>query len=69
MYKIRNNLTPTYLSEPFKIASSEYATRHSNGINLSIPKPNLEIFKQSLTYYGAKTWNNLPIEHLLNISN
>jgi len=60
MYKIRNKLTPNYLSEPFKLVSSVYDTRHADGINLSLPKTNLEIFKQSLSYKGVVIWNNLP---------
>ena len=62
MYKISNKLAPDYLLESFKTLSSVYSTRKADGVNLSIPKPNLEIFKQSLSYNGAQIWNQLPTE-------
>ena len=62
MYKISNNLAPDYLFKSFETLSSVYSTRQADGVNLSLPKPNLEIFKQSLSYNGAKIWNQLPTQ-------
>ena len=37
-----------------------FNTRNSDSLNVVIPKPILEIFKQSFRYSGPKTWNSLP---------
>ena len=63
MFKVFNNLTPSYISENF--------TRRNN-LNTSInlrsssagcfipPKPRTECFKHSLRYSGCLVWNSLP---------
>ncbi len=40
-------------------------TRFANNINVVIPKPNIETFRNSFMYQGAISWNSLP-PHLKN---
>lgn len=53
--------TPPYLTELFQYAPQRphRAARVSNNI-LNIPKPRVDLFKQSFSYSGAKLWNSLP---------
>ena len=37
-------------------------TRNANSFKVTIPKPNIECFKRSFKYAGAKIWNNLSDE-------
>ena len=37
-------------------------TRNANSLKVTIPKPNIERFKRSFKYAGAKIWNNLSDE-------
>ena len=65
MFKVYNEITPTYISENF--------TLHNN-VNDSVvlrsitsgcfvpPKPRTEYFKQSMKYSGCLIWNSLPDE-------
>ncbi len=36
-------------------------TRNTDSLNVYIPKPNIECYRQSFTYAGGKIWNDLPI--------
>ena len=63
MFKIYNNVAPTYISENFTLR---------NNVNTSInlrsttsgcfipPKPRTEYFKHSMRYSGCLAWNSLP---------
>ena len=55
MFKVVHNLVP-YLSEQFsrRNTAHDHNTR-GNHVNLSIPKPNTNILKNSLAYNGADT--------------
>ena len=35
-------------------------TRNANSLNVVPPKPNIQLYCQSLKYSGAKVWNLLP---------
>lgn len=59
MYKIMNDLTPTYLRNRFELKDTRYELRGYK--SLVIPKPNTEYKKRSLSYRGAKSWNNMDI--------
>ena len=39
---------------------SECTTRLNSQLNIMVPKPNIEQFKQSFLYQGSTLWNNLP---------
>ena len=65
MFKVYNDLTPTYISENFSVR---------NEVNISVilrssasgcfvpPKPKKECFKHSMRYSGCLIWNSLPNE-------
>ena len=62
MYKIFNNLTPSYLQEFFTFTSDIHQrSLRSNSYNfLYIPKPNIELYRNSLSYSGSKIWTVIP---------
>ena len=61
MYRCLNGLVPEYLSDCFTnqrdVFTYNFRRDHQNVV---VPRPNKEIFKKSLTYSGAKLWNELP---------
>ena len=61
MYKCMNNRTPSYLQNMFSPQSnSRYKLRSEEHRNLSVPRPRIEMYKNSFSYSGAKIWNSLP---------
>ena len=63
MYKIFNNLTPSYLQEFFTFTSDihQRSPRSTSDNLLYIPKPNIELYRNSLSYSGSKIWNAITI--------
>lgn len=62
VYKIMHNLTPSYLQTLFQF-TNEVHTRNlrSTAENLLyVPKPNYEIYRNTLAYSGSKIWNAIP---------
>ena len=66
MYKIANNIAPAYLINLFQMRNSSDVTisnlRSVANKNFLIPKPKLNLFKNSLSYSGAIIWNSIPLE-------
>ena len=66
MYKIANNIAPSYLINLFQMRSASDDTitslRSVTNKNFLIPKPKLNLFKNSLSYSGAIIWNSIPLE-------
>ena len=60
MYKIMNDHAPNYLVNRFNVKYSGYDLRGFK--NLSIPKPNTDFKKRSISYCGATIWNSLPTD-------
>jgi hypothetical protein len=62
MFKCISGQAPNYLCDHFTLQADlhSYETRNSSNGCLALPKPNKEIFKQSLLYNGPKIWNSLP---------
>ena len=61
MYKVKNEIAPSYVCELFTPKTSNYSLRNSDGYDL--PKFNTITFgRKSLRYYGPKLWNSIPIE-------
>ena len=63
MFKISNSLTLDYINEMFHLRplnNTLQSLRSSAAINYVLPRPNKELFKQSLIYSGPLIWNNLP---------
>lgn len=58
MYKTINDQMPKYLSNKFNFKNISYNMRGYK--NLEMPKPRTDFMKRAISYYGAKTWNNLP---------
>ena len=65
MYKVANNIAPSYLIHLFQMRSASDDTitslRLVTNTNFLIPKPKLNLFKNSLPYSGAIIWNS-PLE-------
>ena len=58
MYKILNDLTPTYLRNEFEYVPQHYSSRF--GEILYLPKPRTDYLKRSFKYRCAKAYNVLP---------
>ncbi len=51
-----------YLSEKSESSpGSDIITGSQTNEELVVPKPNLEMFRQSIAYQGPRIWNSLPI--------
>ena len=60
MYKIRNGVSPKYLTEMFTIQESNYEMRDNS--KFSVPTYMTVTYgKDSFSYFGAKLGNNIPI--------
>ena len=57
MRKITLSKVPTYLTDLFVTSDVPYRTLRNE---LVVPKPRIDLFKASLSYSGAKLWNDLP---------
>ena len=56
-------ISPSYLRNIFANVSNVHTCNLRNSsVDLFIPKPKLEIGKNSLHYRGSVLWNKLPIE-------
>ncbi|MCG7869794.1 MAG: hypothetical protein JAY74_25915 [Candidatus Thiodiazotropha taylori] len=67
MYKVANNIAPEYLTDLFQMRSCNTDDTISNlrsisNRNFLIPKPKIDLFKNSMSYSGALIWNSIPLE-------
>ena len=66
MFKVANNMTPTYISENFTsrnhVTNTTMLLRSSTAGCFIPPKPRTEYFKRSVRYSGCLMWNCLPQE-------
>ena len=63
MYRVSRGETPQYVNELFQQRpqnENEPQLRSTSGLTFVPPRPNKEIFKQSITYSGPIIWNSLP---------
>jgi len=61
MYKIKNQLSPSYVQSLFTNRESNYDMRDND--RFTIPNFNTVTYgKKSLRYYGAKLWTDIPTE-------
>ena len=63
MFKISKSITPSYINAMFTlrpINETLLSLRSVNTSNFQTPRPQNEIFKQSLICSGPVIWNNLP---------
>ena len=66
MYKVVSNISAIYLTEMFQLRGSNndetMTLRSDSNKNFKIPRPKLNLFKNSASYSGALTWNSFPAE-------
>ena len=63
MYKIHNNLSPSYLMRIFTNTSNVHSHNLRNSeLNNYVPRPRTESAKGSLHYRGSVLWNKIPSE-------
>ena len=62
MFKTMNNLNPPYIKNLFKFTNEihDRCLRSASDNLLYIPKPNCELYRNSLAYSGSKIWNSIP---------
>ena len=60
MYKCLNESAPAYLSQRFKKCSQIYSRTTRNCNDLKLSKCRLATGQRSLSFRGAKIWNELP---------
>ena len=62
MYRVFNSQTPSYLNDLFQCHThSRGNLRYTSSLYFIIPKPNLELFKESISCSGTILWNSNPI--------
>ena len=66
MYKIDNNIAPSYLNEMFFIRDTTLKNtasnlRSSESKNCLVPQAKCNPFKGSLSYSGVMLWNSIPV--------
>ena len=66
MYKIHNNLAPSYLNEMSLMRDANLDNTTSNlrsvaNKNFVVPLAKCNLFKGSLTYSGVIIWNSIPV--------
>ena len=59
LFKCIRNIGPKYLRDFFSIRETSYNLR-GNGVNLCVPKFNLNFMRNSFTYKCGQLWNKLP---------
>ena len=63
MYKIHNDLSPSYLRRIFTNTSNVHSHNLRNSeLNYYVPRPRTESAKGSLHYRGSVVWNEIPSE-------
>ena len=68
MYKVARNTAPVYLTDLFRMRrngsnlnDSQLNLRSTSNGKFIIPKPKINLFKNSFSYSGALIWNNILI--------
>ena len=66
MYKVYNNLAPTYLQELFQMRNVNHDNTASNLRSVSrknyiLPQAKCNLFKGSLSFSGVIFWNSIPV--------
>ena len=62
MYKIHNDLSPSYLRRIFTNISNVHSHNLRNSELNYVPRPRIEYAKGSLLYRGSVLWNKIPSE-------
>jgi hypothetical protein len=59
MYKVKNGIAPDSIGNLFNICDNQNYCLRSNLNNFKLDKPNRNFLKKSISYSGAKCWNDL----------
>ena len=59
-FKAQLGLVPNYLTQLFNLNNNVNHQLRSNNRSLYIPKSRTNFLKNSFSYRGAVSWNNLP---------
>jgi hypothetical protein len=59
MYKVKNGIAPDSIGNLFNICDNQNYSLRSNLNNFKLDKPNRNFMKKSISYSGAKCWNDL----------
>ena len=67
MYKILNNLAPSFLHEMFQMRAVNLESTLSNLRSVAnkhyiLPQAKCNIFKGSLSFSGVLVWNSIPLD-------
>ena len=62
MFNAKNQEAPENMANLFRLSNNEKYDLRNNGINFQLDKPKTNFLKKSISYSGAKCWNNLPNE-------
>ena len=67
MYKIHNNLAPSYLHEMFQMREVNLDNTTSNLRSVTnkhyvLPQAKCNLFKGSLSFSGVLVWNSIPLD-------
>ena len=69
IYKILNDLNPSFIQEIFETRKTKRAVRERYKKNLEIPRVNQALFgTKNLRFYRPKIWNSLP-HHIKAVKN
>ena len=61
-YKCLKNQAPSYLRNmSLRSDTHGYETRHASSRKLSVPKPNIEKYREAFVYQAPKLWNEPPM--------
>jgi len=61
MYKVSKESIPCYVVNMFENDQRVYTNlRSASSLNYAIPRPKMELFKQSISYSGPCIWNKIP---------
>ena len=66
MYKIHNNIAPSYLNDMFLMRDTTLNNTAANlrsvsSKNFIVPQAKCNFFKVSLSYSGVMVWNSFPV--------
>ena len=59
LFKIKNSLTPTYLSSRIQLQNNPYDLRNSSN-KIKLSKPKTEFMRRTFLYSSSKIFNSLP---------
>ena len=62
MFKTKNDFNPPYIKDLFKFTNETHDHCLKSALDnlLYVPKPNCELYRNSLAFSGSKIWNSIP---------